>query len=160
MPSQGASSETITFRAAETGDVAAVNAIARRAYEKYVARIGREPAPMVANFTAHVVDGETTVAERRGVIVGYLIAYPREADYFVENVAVDPGHSGRGVGGALMDRAEADARAAGKSLVRLYTNVRMEENFPFYDALGYLKTHETVEDGFHRAYFEKRLEDT
>ena len=81
-------------------------------------------------------------------------------DYFVENVAVDPERAGQGLGKALMSRAEAMARDLGQDKITLYTNAQMHENFSFYEALGYLRTGEVEEDGFHRVYFQKQLETT
>jgi hypothetical protein len=42
------------IRKAMAGDAARIGAIACAAYAKYVPRIGREPAPMVADFAAEV----------------------------------------------------------------------------------------------------------
>ncbi len=43
------------IRPAGPDDLDAVRRIARAAYAPYVPRIGREPAPMVADFTASIV---------------------------------------------------------------------------------------------------------
>ena len=145
------------FRPANPADVEALRAVARRAYVRYIPRVGRRPAPMDADFPRHVAERQATVAEQGGVVIGFVIAYPREDDYFVENVAVDPGHAGKGVGRGLMAEAEKAALAAGRRTVRLYTNVRMYENFAFYAGCGYKKTHEITESGFRRVYLEKEL---
>ncbi|WNK00967.1 GNAT family N-acetyltransferase [Thalassospiraceae bacterium LMO-JJ14] len=148
----------LIFRPAVGEDLNRLRDIAFRAYAKYVSRIGREPAPMVADFAAHIVRNEIIVAVSDDVVCGYIVSFPRVEDFFIENVAVDPDAAGTGIGRALMSHAEKAARAAGCNLVRLYTNVKMHENFPFYEALGYLKTHDVTESGFHRVYFEKALE--
>lgn len=132
-----------------------IRAIATRAYVKYVPRIGRVPAPMAADFLSYVLNHQTRLAVSAGTVIGYLIAYPRDDDYFVENVAVDPLAAGKGAGKVLMVAAEKSAIELGFRCVRLYTNVRMWENFAFYRALGYHKTHEVKEAGFRRIYFEK-----
>ncbi|MCK5778986.1 MAG: GNAT family N-acetyltransferase [Rhodospirillales bacterium] len=146
------------MRPASASDAARVRDIARQAYARYVERIGREPAPMVADFDGHIERREVTVAELPDGITGYIVAFARADDYFIENVAVDPAFAGTGIGRTLMAHAEAAAVRAGCTFVRLYTNIAMVENFPFYAALGYRKTHEATEAGFHRAYFEKSLE--
>ncbi len=110
---------------------------------------------MAADFLGYVLKGDTCVAVMDGSVIGYLIAFARDDDYFIENIAVDPLAVGKGVGKALMAAAEQSAREAGKPCIRLYTNIRMWENFPFYTALGYHKTHEVKEAGFRRIYFEK-----
>lgn len=145
------------IRLASNTDIAGIRKIARQAYIKYVPRIGRVPAPMAADFQSYVLSEQTHVAEIDGCIVGYLIAYARDEDYFVENIAVDPGAAGQGVGRALMNLAEEHARAAHRDKLVLYTNVRMHENFPFYTALGYRTTGLVKEAGFRRVYFEKDL---
>ena len=145
------------LRQANISDVSAVRAIAKRAYMRYVPRIGRVPAPMAADFLSHIQSGQTQVAEVDGQVMGYLIAFSREDDYFVENVAVDPEGAGKGIGKALMALAEEQARSAGMDKIVLYTNARMHENFPFYAALGYRTTGLIVEAGFRRVYFEKDL---
>ena len=89
-------------RLAASGDTDRIRDIARRAYEKYVPRIGREPAPMVADFDTHMDRDELSVAVKSDTVIGFIVAYPREDDYFVENVAVDPGVMGAGVGKALI----------------------------------------------------------
>lgn len=145
------------LRPAISADVAAIRAVAQRAYIKYVPRIGRVPAPMAADFLSHVQAGQTHVAVSHDKVMGYLIAFARDDDYFVENVAVDPAGTGQGIGKALMALAEDDAKQAGRDKIVLYTNVRMHENFPFYAALGYRTTDMVVEAGFRRVYFEKDL---
>lgn len=110
---------------------------------------------MVADFLNHVLKGDTHVATIDGSVIGYLIAFPRDDDYFIENIAVDPLVTGKGAGKALMAAAERTAIEIRKPCIRLYTNVRMWENFPFYAALGYHKTHDVKEAGFRRIYFEK-----
>lgn len=145
------------LRPATSADVAAIRAVAQRAYIKYVPRIGRVPAPMAADFLSHVQTGQTHVAISDGQVMGYLIAFARDDDYFVENVAVDPAGAGQGIGKALMALAEDHARDAARDKVVLYTNARMHENFPFYAALGYRTTGMVLEAGFRRVYFEKDL---
>ena len=53
--------------------------------------------------------------------------------------------------------AEETARRGGLPSIRLYTNVKMTENIPFYEDLGFVETTRRREDGFDRIYFEKRL---
>lgn len=146
------------LRQATSADTDRIREIARCAYDKYVARIGREPAPMIADFAAHISRNEVIVAVSGGVVCGYIVSFARADDYFVENVAVDPAAAGGGIGRALMSHAENAANEQDRNLVRLYANVKMHENFSFYEALGYRKTQQVTENGFHRVYFEKALD--
>lgn len=144
-------------RLATSIDVPAITTIAEAAYAPYVPRMGRKPAPMVADFTAHVDRGEVYVLEAGGTAVGYMVTYEQEGGQFIENVAVDPARHGLGLGRCLIAFAEVQARDAELARLFLYTNIHMRENLDFYPSLGYVETHRVTEDGFDRVYYEKRL---
>nr|WP_281495972.1 GNAT family N-acetyltransferase [Marivita sp. S6314] len=119
--------------------------------------IGRAPAPMVADFEAHVARSEVWVAEIAGALAGYVVCFPKGPDMFLENVAVHTAFSGAGIGRALIGQCEALARSLGLSQVTLYTNVKMTANLSLYPYLGYRETDRRNEDGFERVYFRKTL---
>ena len=144
-------------RPADRGQAQAVAACARAAYAKYVSRIGREPAPMVADFPAAIAAGEVYVLLSGRAVVGFVVFRVGPGHLFIENVAVDPAWQQKGLGRRLMAFAEATALDQGLPLLRLYTNVHMTENMPFYRELGFVETERLHEDGFDRIYFEKRL---
>lgn len=145
----------VAIRPAETRDLEVVRAIARAAYALYVPRIGREPAPMVADFVAALAARSLWVAG--DPVVGFAVAYPRGDHWHLENLAVAPAAHGRGLGRALVAHVEALARAAGAAAVELYTNAKMTENRRLYPRLGYAETGRRVEDGFDRVFFRKAL---
>jgi ribosomal protein S18 acetylase RimI-like enzyme len=145
------------IRQAGREDVAAVRACAEAAYDVYVERIGRKPAPMVADFAGQIDDGLIWVACDAGGVCGFVAFYARGDEMFLENVAVAPGHQGKGVGGRLIAFVEARARANELTSVVLYTNVRMSENLALYPRLGFDETGRVHEDGFDRVYFRKEL---
>lgn len=137
-------------------DEPAVRACAERAYARYVAAIGREPAPMVADFAAQIGAGLVHVAEdAAGRLAGFIVFFPKDGRMFLENVAVRPEVAGRGIGGTLIRFCEVEARRAGLAAVRLYTNARMTENLSLYPRLGYVEVARRTEDGFDRVFFEK-----
>jgi len=146
----------ITRIAAES-DLNAVTICAEKAYLVYVPRIGRKPAPMVADFAVQIAAGQIHVAEADGTIAGYIVFYPRDDHIHVENVAVDPALQGRGIGKALLGLAEAAAKRQGLAALELYTNAQMTENQVFYPRLGYVETGRREEDGFARVYYRKDL---
>jgi hypothetical protein len=47
-------------------DAGRIGAIARATYTKYIARMGREPSPMAANFAAQIVANRVVVIEDSG----------------------------------------------------------------------------------------------
>lgn len=134
-----------------------VRRLVRDAYALYVPRIGREPAPMTADYAELVVAGEVTVAVEDGAIVGVLVLRPGPDSLLVENVAVAPAAQGHGIGRALLAHAEARARELELDRVALYTNAKMTENLSFYPALGYVEVDRRHEQGFERVFFEKAL---
>jgi GNAT superfamily N-acetyltransferase len=146
------------IRRATQADEAAVRACAENAYARYVAAIGRKPAPMVADFAAQIAAGEIYVAtDAEDALQGFIVFFPQEDHMFLENVAVQPSASGRGIGKSLLQFCENEARRLGFGAVHLYTNEKMTDNLSIYSRLGYVEVDRRTEDGFNRVFFEKRL---
>jgi GNAT superfamily N-acetyltransferase len=147
----------LDVRKAGPGDVAEIRAVAAAAYAPYVARIGRPPAPMAADYAAAVGRGEVWVAVGDGAIEGLLVLVPAPDHLLLENVAVRPAAQGTGIGARLLALADDEARRLGLAEIRLYTNAAMTENLAYYPRHGYVETHRGEGDGFSRVYFAKRL---
>jgi len=145
------------IRRAAAGDAAAAAEITSAAYRPYIERIGREPAPMGADFDALIGAGAVWVATEDGRVVGVLVLELQDTALLLESVAVDPAHQGQGIGRSLIDHAEQVARDAGLSAVDLYTNAHMTENLRLYPSLGYDLIDRRREDGFDRVFFRKSL---
>lgn len=147
----------LTLRRAVSADAAAVRALTRAAYAKWVPVIGREPKPMTANYQTAVRLNRIDLAHDDGELAGLIETIDRSDHLLIENVAVAPERHGQGIGRALMAHAEAIARAAGYRDVRLYTNQRFEANVQLYLRLGYaIDREETSELGV-TVYMSKRL---
>lgn len=147
------------IRQAVASDEPEVRDCAEQAYARYVQAIGRKPAPMVADFAAQIADGEVYVAkDDRNSFLGFIVFRAEEGYLLLENVAVLPRATGRGVGRALISFCENAARARGLSAIHLYTNEKMAENLSIYPRLGYAEVGRRTEDGFNRVYFEKALD--
>jgi ribosomal protein S18 acetylase RimI-like enzyme len=145
---------------AEDGDGDAMRALARDAYGLYVARIGREPGPMTADYDAIAASGNAQLVWDEDVLLGMLVTQVGEDALLVENVAVSPAAQGTGLGSALLVEAERLARHHGLSDIRLYTHEMMTENLAFYARRGFVETHRATDDGFNRVFLAKRLEPT
>jgi GNAT superfamily N-acetyltransferase len=146
------------IRNATAGDAERLRAIARAAYSKYVPRIGREPAPMLADYPGEIAAGRVVVLEADGAIGGYMIAWPEAGAYFIDNIGVDPAQQGKGLGRRLIDHAAGEARRLRLPALRLYTNALMSENLAMYAHIGFVETHRAFEKGFHRVYMRWELE--
>ncbi len=108
--------------------------LVRASFSKYVERIGREPAPMLEDYTALIRAGEVWVLAEGGEVLGVLVMRPAEDHLFVDNVAVAPRHQGKGLGRELVAFAEEKAAEHGLPEVRLYTNEKMHENLDLRQA--------------------------
>lgn len=149
---------TSTLRAATRDDLKAVQEIIRAAYAHYIARIGREPGPMLDDYGALIDAGHVHVAERDGAVQGILVLIPQEDDaMLLDNVAVAPEAQGSGLGRLMLDFAERAAIEAGYHAIKLYTNEAMTENIALYSRIGYGETHRVEEKGLRRVYMRKPL---
>lgn len=145
------------IRLADPADVPAIAVCVEAAYEMYVPRMGRRPAPMDADHAGRVAAGRTYVLTRRGAVAGLIVLVPEGPELMVESVAVDPAHQGRGYGRLLMSFAEDVARSSGASGMVLYTHELMTENQRLYARIGYTETARRTENGFARVYMSKPL---
>ena len=146
-----------SIRPAERGDAAVVRDLVRMAYSKYVERIGKEPAPMLEEYDALIRASEVWVWNEGGEVLGVLVMRPADDHLFVDNVAVAPGHQGKGLGRELVAFAEERAEREGLPEVRLYTNEKMHENLAVYARLGFEETERKIDGGYRRVFMRKRL---
>ena len=146
------------IRPARAADADWARALVRRAYAPYVPRMGKEPAPMLADYGALIASGEMYVFEDAGALTALIVIYPKGDALFIENIAVDPAAQGKGCGRALLDFAEREARRLGLKALRLYTNAAMTENLAYYPGRGFRETERREEDGYQRVFFEKRVD--
>lgn len=105
------------LRAAAAEDAAAIPALTREAYAKWVPVIGREPAPMTAG-------GSSRLSREQG-------AFSSRTSRWL------PLSWGKGLGRSLMAHAEQVAASSGFAEIRLYINELFAENVRLYRTLGY-----------------------
>ena len=147
----------ITMRQAVAADAAAVRALTREAYQKWVAVTGREPLPMRVDYVEALAKHRFDLLHEDGVLVA-LIETERNPDHLlIVNVAVAPGHQKRGLGRRLLAHAEQLALAAGCREVRLYTNSLMAPNIALYRRLGYRIDREEDEAPRRQVHMSKAL---
>ncbi len=146
-----------SFRQADPSDVSRVAELVDAAYRHYVERIGMLPGPMTDDYEAVIRNYDVTVAERAGAIVGVIVLRTTDEGFLIDNVAVHPSHRGRGLGRALLQLAETEARGAGFDSVYLYTHEKMIENQAMYSRIGYVEYDRRSEGAFSLVYMRKRL---
>ena len=150
-------SEPLSLRVALTEDIPTVQRCVHAAYEKYVARIGREPAPMTADYHSLVDQGAVHIAEDAEGFAGVAVFWPVAGHLYIDNLAVWPERQGQGIGSRLIEACEVGARTLGLTELRLYTNEAMTENLDFYPRRGFAETGRGEESGFRRVYFSKSI---
>lgn len=148
---------TTDIRLANSNETSAVRDLVRASYAKYIERIGKEPAPMLDDYSSLIADGDVWIAMENGEVLGVLVMQPAEDHLFVGNVAVRPDQQGRGLGRTLMAFAEEEAKRNGLQEIRLYTNERMFENLTIYEKLGFEETERTLDSGYQRVFMRKRI---
>lgn len=147
----------LPIRRGRDEDRDAILACVRAAYAKYVPRMGKEPAPMLADYATLIAAGVVHVIADDPGVRGVVVCFPKDGYFFLENIAIDPPSQGGGFGRALMAFVEREARAAGRDEIRLYTHARMVENLAYYPKLGYEELDRRRDDGYDCVYFRKVL---
>ena len=145
------------IRLATAADLATVEEIVASAYGHYVARIGREPGPMLDDYAALIGEQRVHVLEVDRSVEGLVVLIPEGSTMLLDNVAVRPRVKGQGYGRVLLDFAERSAIAAGCTSIRLYTHELMTENQALYARIGFVETHRAEEIGLRRVFMSKTL---
>ncbi|KAH7230530.1 acyl-CoA N-acyltransferase [Fusarium redolens] len=149
----------LTLTRAQADDLASIQYIVNAAYEKYIPRIGKPPAPMTADYASLLTTHDMFILRTAQSPIGALLLHhDTSAEAMkVENLVVDPSAQGRGYGKVLMRYAEDFAQSRGCNALELYTNVKMVENLRLYFKMGFVETGRRKEDGFERVYFRKMI---
>jgi ribosomal protein S18 acetylase RimI-like enzyme len=142
---------------ASNRDVDAVREIVHAAYHHYIDRIGKPPGPMLDDYAKRIADGQTWILEDDARIVGILVLQQTPTGLLLDNIAVQPGHQGKGHGRTLIEFAGAEALRRGCHEISLYTHALMHENIALYRRLGFVETHRISEKGYDRVYMTKPL---
>lgn len=145
------------IRLASPDEHAAVAECVNAAYARYVPRIGKKPAPMLADYAALASAESLYVVSDGSTVRGVLVIELRDDHLFIENVAVHPDHQGEGLGRRLMHFAEEWAIVNQLAELRLYTHELMTENLTYYAKLGYEETERRAEDGYSRVFMRKQV---
>jgi ribosomal protein S18 acetylase RimI-like enzyme len=148
---------TYSLRSAQAADAGSVAALVDAAYGHYPERIGMLPGPMTQDYAEVIRNRQVTVAERHGAIVGIIVLTVTDEGFLVDNLAVHPDHRGTGLGRALLEFAEAEARRAGFDALYLFTHEQMTENLALYARIGYVEYDRRSQGAFSLVYLRKHL---
>ena len=147
----------VIIREASQIDAQAARECVTAAFELYVERIGKPPAPMLLDFAAEIEKKHVWLAEVNGKVMGVLVQYETEKGFYIDTVAVDPHDQGTGVGKELLQFAEQEAVRRGYNSLYLCTNIKMTENQLFYPRIGYVEYDRKLDEGYERIFYRKTL---
>ena len=144
-------------RRATHDDVDGIGRVVAAAFDKYVDRIGRAPAPMTADYAELLETSRVWVVDDQDEVVAVLVTRAESDHLLLDVVAVAPTAQGGGHGRLLLARADQDAREQGLPEIRLCTNEAMTENLEFYPRRGFRETSRALQHGYHRVFFAKAV---
>jgi ribosomal protein S18 acetylase RimI-like enzyme len=147
----------VSLRPGTRADAPRLTELVQAAYRPYVERLDGPPRPMTDDYTEVVRTQRVTVAERGEQVVGLIVVGVDDEGFLIDNVAVDPADHGGGVGRALLEHAEAEARRAGFDSIYLYTHERMVENLALYSRIGYVEYDRRLHGEATLVYMRKKL---
>ena len=157
MKTSSSSKSRLLIRPSRLCDADAVVNCVKAAFTPYIERIGKPPAPMLADFPRIIAAGQVWVAQIDRQVSGVLVQYETEAGFYIDTLAVLPGLQGTGVGRALLLFAEKEAARRGFRSIYLCTNVKMTENQVLYPKIGYVEYARKVDQGYDRIFYRKQL---
>ena len=105
--------------------------------------IANAEPPALAAYEEARMAGQLWVATCRGEVVGYVLALQLDGQAHLEQLSVDPAHSRRGLGAALVGTVTAWASALGAPDVTLTTFRDVPWNGPYYERFGFEVVDET-----------------
>ena len=144
----------MVFRSAVKRDYLAIKIIALKAYEKYVERMGKEPAPMRPIIQKEDV---VFVCEDNKQVIAFAILVKINDQIILESIAVDPLHQKKGIGNNFIKYIEQYLIEQKINKYQLYTNEKMFENIDWYQKIGFKIFKKVTEKGYNRIYFEKKI---
>lgn len=149
----------IAIRPAQPSDAPGVAACVCEAYVHYIELIGKQPGPMLENYSHVIAESMVHVAIEANRVVGAIVLKTTDEGFYVDNVAVRPSVKGRGVGRQLLELAEAEAQRQGYASIYLATHELMAENRALYRHIGYVEYDHRIVNGYPRVFFRKNLRD-
>ena len=147
----------VAIRPANRNDIPGITKCVCAAYLQYIERVGKQPAPMLHDYSEVIKSSQVHVAEAQSGIVGVLELLVTDEGFLLDSIAVDPAAQGAGVGRRLLQFAEAEAVRQGFSSIYLMTNEKMVENQGLYSRIGYVQYDRRTVEGYSRVIMRKTL---
>lgn len=150
---------TVTIRPATLGDLDALVALEHAAFssDRAERRAIRHAIGSPSMSLLVALDGGDT-----SILVAAATLERRKGSLAcrLSSIAVSPGRAGQGLGGIMLDAAEADARTHGRTTLRLEVRADNGAGIRLYERHGYTRfavLEEYYEDGMEAWRYEKAL---
>jgi GNAT superfamily N-acetyltransferase len=147
----------VQLRRALLQDAPAITSCVCEAYVHYIERIGKQPGPMLEDYTKVIEEFQVHVAIEDGALLGAIVLKLTGEGFYLDNVSVRPRVKGKGVGRLLLELAESEALRQGYSSIYLATHELMTENRELYSRIGYAEYDHRTVNGYPRVFFRKPL---
>lgn len=102
------------------------------------------------NLRQKIRDELAFVALNDGEILGCIFCKPEAISLYVGKLAVSPAAQGRGIGKALLAKAEETAHRLSLTSLRLETRIELINNHRQFSSWGFVKTAENSHAGYER----------
>ena len=129
------------LRRAVAGDRGAIETLQAEAFAEIAALTGVTPLPLLWDYGEILRDCDVFLAEDAAGLSGVLILRVRDADLYLESIAVADRARGSGLGGRLLAATDTAAAAAGRSAIRLLTIEKNVDRIALYARKGYALEH-------------------
>jgi predicted N-acetyltransferase YhbS len=134
----------LTLRPARVADIPTLQAVERDADTRFGASASPGDVIPEAAAVRAVEAGRITVAERDGVVVGWVFLGAIAGEPCIGQISVAVAHGRQGIGTALLTHALDTARARGASSVVLNTTRHHPWNAPWYARHGFVEVPESA----------------
>jgi GNAT superfamily N-acetyltransferase len=145
----------LSLRQATANDSALIAAIIRSVFEEYRGLL--VPPSGAHKETAETI--ATKIAKGGGILAyagdaaGCVVYYPEGDSMYLGRLAVIPAYRNQGVGKALVEAVEEQAKAAGFKRMRLGVRISLPGNRVFFERLGYTVTSYESHEGYSEPTF-------
>ena len=136
----------VVIRRAAPEDATSISAVLSDAFAEYRSRYTKRAfeatTPQRDQIRERFDEGPIWVALDEGMVVGTVSAVPRGKDLYVRSMAVTPRKLGKGVGHALLERAEEFAAKNGFERLLLSTTPFLLRAIELYSHSGFIRSGE------------------
>ncbi|CAN7579638.1 GNAT family N-acetyltransferase [Trinickia sp. LjRoot230] len=150
--------KTMDFRRATSADEPSIRALVEAAYAPWIPIVGTAPEPLGRDYGWVLRNHAVWVYSPDDATIDAMLELVATPDYLhIANLAVSPARQAKGLGSALLQFAQEQARQLRLPALRLCLNQEMVANRRFYERRGYALTHTEWIDGLEIAFMKKGL---